>query len=94
MVTDGTGREVDSTLQASSIAVTAIRDLTSPAPRIEVAQALGKGRKHHEVVRMLTEVGVDAVTAITTTRTQVDLSGKADRVQLPAWAPGRGSHRR
>lgn len=53
----------------------------APRPRLTVWQALGKGRKHDEVVRVLTELGVDRVVAVTTTRTQVDLSHKADRVR-------------
>jgi 16S rRNA (uracil1498-N3)-methyltransferase len=52
-----------------------------PTPRVRVLQALGKGRKHDDVVRVLTELGVDAVTAVTTERTVVDLDGKADRVR-------------
>ena len=53
----------------------------APTPRVHVWQALGKGRKHDEVVRVLTELGVDAVTAVTSERTVVDLDGKADRVR-------------
>ena len=56
-------------------------EVPAPAPRVHVWQALGKGRKHDEVVRVLTELGVDAVTAVTSERTVVDLAGKADRVR-------------
>ena len=52
-----------------------------PIPAVHVWQALGKGRKHDEVVRVLTELGVDEITAVTSDRTVVDLEGKADRVQ-------------
>lgn len=81
VATDGTGREVDATLAGHALHVGAVRDVPAPHPRLEIAQALGKGRKHDEVVRMLTELGIDWVTATTTARTQVDLSGKADRVR-------------
>lgn len=56
VATDGSGREVEATLQTGSIVVSAVRDVARPSPRIEVAQAVGKGRKHDDVVRMLTEV--------------------------------------
>lgn len=81
VATDGSGREVDAVLRDPVLEVSAVRDVPAPSPRIQVVQALGKGRKHDEVVRMLTELGVDVVTAVTTARTQVDLSGKADRVR-------------
>ncbi len=81
VATDGSGREVDARLAGPTLQVDALRDVAAPTPRIEVAQALGKGRKHDEVVRMLTELGVDRVTAVTTARTQVDLSGKAARIR-------------
>lgn len=80
-VADGSGVEVRGTLHGQTVTVGARRVVDVPAPRIEVAQALGKGRKHDDVVRMLTEVGVDRITAITTRRTTVDLTGKAGRVR-------------
>lgn len=52
-----------------------------PTPMVTVWQALGKGRKHDEVVRVLTELGVDRIVAVATDRTVVDLEGKADRVR-------------
>ncbi len=53
----------------------------APAPRVTVWQALGKGRKHDEVVRVLTELGVDEIVAVTSDRTVVDLGAKADKVR-------------
>lgn len=52
-----------------------------PVPSVHVWQGLGKGRKHDEVVRVLTELGVDEITAVTSERTIVDLGGKADRAR-------------
>lgn len=53
----------------------------APSPRVTVWQALGKGRKHDEVVRVLTELGVDQIVAVTSDRTVVDLGAKADKVR-------------
>lgn len=53
----------------------------APTPRVTVWQALGKGRKHDEVVRVLTELGVDEIVATTSDRTVVDLGAKADKVR-------------
>ncbi len=55
--------------------------VAAPGPRVTVWQALGKGRKHDEVVRVLTELGVDEVVAVTSDRTVVDLGAKADKVR-------------
>lgn len=55
--------------------------VAAPTPRVTVWQALGKGRKHDEVVRVLTELGVDEVVAVTSDRTVVDLGDKADKVR-------------
>lgn len=55
--------------------------MPAPTPRVTVWQALGKGRKHDEVVRVLTELGVDEVVAVTSDRTVVDLGAKADKVR-------------
>lgn len=78
---DGRGREVAATLSGRTLVVQDVRDLPAPVPTIEVLQGLGRQRKHDDVVRMLTEAGADAITAVTTSRTQVDLAGKADRVR-------------
>ena len=61
--------------------VAAPEHVDAPRPRVHVWQGLGKGRKQDEVVRVLTELGVDAITAVTSGRTVVDLEGKAARVR-------------
>lgn len=71
------GRVVDGTIELTEDPF----EVPAPTPRIHVWQALGKGRKHDEVVRVLTELGVDAVTAVTSDRTVVDLAGKAERAR-------------
>ncbi len=79
---DGAGVVVPARLREGTIELTAAPvETPAPAPRVHVWQALGKGRKHDEVVRVLTELGVDAVTAVASERTVVDLGGKQDKVR-------------
>ena len=79
---DGAGVVVPARLRDGGLELTAAPvEVLAPAPRVHVWQALGKGRKHDEVVRVLTELGVDAVTAVVSERTVVDLGGKQDRVR-------------
>lgn len=79
---DGEGEVVPARLRDGALELMASpRRAAAPAPRIHVWQALGKARKHDEVVRVLTELGVDAVTAVVSERTVVDLGGKEDRVR-------------
>lgn len=79
---DGAGMVVHG--QVGGGAMRLAEDPTSvptPRPRVSVWQALGKGRKHDEVVRVLTELGVDEIVAVTSGRTVVDLGTKADKVR-------------
>ncbi len=83
VVADGSGHRVEARLDGE-VAVTtapAVED-ASPRPRLVVWQALGKGRKHDEVVRVLTELGVDEVVALTSERTVTDLRAeRADKAR-------------
>ena len=79
---DGAGTVVEGEVRGGGLALSsAPATVAAPAPRLVVWQALGKGRKHDEVVRVLTELGVDEVVAVTSERTVVQLDGKADRVR-------------
>lgn len=51
-----------------------------PRPRIHVLQGLAKGRKVDDVIRTLTELGVDAITPVAADRSVVKLTGdKVDK---------------
>lgn len=82
VVADGAGMQVSAALDGSDLRL--VDDpvqVPAPRPRVTVWQALGKGRKHDEVVRVLTELGVDRIVAVTSRRTQVDLTGKVDKAR-------------
>ena len=69
---------VDAALQLTADAVEVVR----PRPLVAVAQALGKGRKVDEVVRVVTELGVDEITVVAAARSISRLDGpKADRAR-------------
>lgn len=75
---DGAGTVVDARFVGRRLEVGSQATFVErPRPAITVWQALGKGRKHDDVVRMLTELGVDRIVATTSHRTVVDLTGKA-----------------
>lgn len=81
VVVDGAGTVVDGVLDGRSVQVRDVHRVPARSPRLRVVQALGKRSKHDHVVRMLTELGVDHVTAVSTRRCQVDLASKVDRVR-------------
>lgn len=81
VVVDGAGTVVDGVLDGRSVQVRDVHRVAAGSPRLRIAQAMGRRSKHDEVVRMLTEVGVDHVTAVSTRRCQVELGSKVDRVR-------------
>lgn len=79
---DGAGVVVPGRFLGDAVELTgAPTRVERPVPRVHVWQALGKGRKHDEVVRVLTELGVDAITAVTSDRTVVDLGDRAGKAR-------------
>jgi len=81
-VADGAGEHAGGHLAGHAIVLDApVRHAPVPSPAVTVWQAVGKGRKHDEVVRVLTELGVDRIIAVTTDRTVPDLSAKAAQVR-------------
>jgi 16S rRNA (uracil1498-N3)-methyltransferase len=70
-VSDGAGHRADAVLTATGARLTSEVDAeVAPPPAIHVLQGLPRGRKHDDVVRMLTELGVDRITAVVAERTQ------------------------
>ncbi|MFA9432788.1 16S rRNA (uracil(1498)-N(3))-methyltransferase [Egicoccus sp. AB-alg2] len=78
---DGAGSHAPAVLTASGarLAETAVTQPT-PAPRLVVAQALAKGRKFDDVVRLGTELGADGFLPVVAARSVVRIDGKTDRV--------------
>lgn len=70
-VSDGAGHRADAVLTATGARMTSEVDAeVAHLPAIHVLQGLPRGRKHDDVVRMLTELGVDRITAVVAERTQ------------------------
>ena len=77
-VTDGQGWSAPGELTDGGVRLTGEARLTpEPTPRLVLAQGLPKGRKLDEVLRQVTELGVDEVRVLTTARSVPRL--EADR---------------
>jgi 16S rRNA (uracil1498-N3)-methyltransferase len=93
VVADGRGREADAVLGETHVVVTADPVTRPPSrPRLVLAQALPKGRKLDDVVRVATELGVDRIVPVTAARSVVSLRGeRADRAVERWRAVGRAA---
>jgi 16S rRNA (uracil1498-N3)-methyltransferase len=81
-VADGAGAEATGRLAGEHVLLTVTpRVAPEPHPAVEVLQGFGKGRKHDDVVRVLTELGVDRVTAVVGDRSVRDPGAKVDRLK-------------
>lgn len=81
VLTDGHGGLAHGRLTATGVKVDDVVSVPLSTPRLRVVQGVAKRSRHDEVVRMLTELGVQWITAATTTRSQVDLGRKVERVR-------------
>lgn len=76
-IADGTGFGASARLADGALEVSGEVRFTPPArPTLLVAQALPKGRRFDEVLRQLTELGVDEVLPLHTTRGVTRLAGE------------------
>lgn len=82
-VTDGLGRVAAAKVTKHGLSLTDDVYVVRPRePGLTVLQALAKGRKHDEVVRVLTELGVERIVALSAENSISVLRGdKADRVR-------------
>jgi 16S rRNA (uracil1498-N3)-methyltransferase len=81
-VADGAGAHAGGHLDGATVVLEGpVRHTSPPTPTVTAWQAIGKGRKHDEVVRTLTELGVDRVIAVRSDRTVPDLSSKAPQIR-------------
>lgn len=81
VVSDGAGRWAPAILRPDGVEIADEVHLDPPAAvPIEVVHGLPKGRKLDEVVRVLTELGIDRVAGVHADRSPVELRGaKADK---------------
>ena len=80
---DGNGRVAAAVLDGDGLVLTDDVYVELPRePGLTVLQALGKGRKHDEVVRVLTECGVERIVAVSAEQSVTVLrDDKVDRVR-------------
>lgn len=92
-VADGRGRQAVGVLDAGVVVLTAAPVATPrPRPELVLAQALPKGRKLDEVVRLATELGVDRVVPVVAARSVVTLTGQRAERAAERWrAVGRAA---
>lgn len=62
-----------------------LRQVPAPRPTVHVLQGLAKGRKVDEVIRTLTELGVDRVTPIAAARSVTRLDGAKQTKAVARW---------
>lgn len=73
-VTDGRGAKAVAMLRAGGLELTTVPEHhDAPAPTVTVVQALPKGRKLDDIVRVLTELGVDRVELVEAQRSLVKI---------------------
>ncbi len=87
VVADGRGGHAPAVLVAPDrVRLTAeVSHQPRARPRLHLVQALAKGRKLDEVVRVATELGVDAITPIATQRSSVRLEGERSERARDRW---------
>jgi 16S rRNA (uracil1498-N3)-methyltransferase len=85
-VTDGCGAVAPAVVRADGVVELTAGASVEPAPRprIEVFQALPRGRKLDEVLRTCTELGADRLAPVTAARSVVEL-GEREAKRLARW---------
>lgn len=86
VLTDGAGTTGVATLVADGARLAGEPAVTpAPRPTLHVLQGLAKGRKVDEVVRVLTELGVDTITPVAGERSVKELAGPKREKTLARW---------
>lgn len=86
VLTDGVGTTVPAQLVEDGARCLADPTTTPvPVPSLHVLQGLAKGRKVDEVVRILTELGVDGITPVAAERSIKELEGAKRDKALARW---------
>jgi 16S rRNA (uracil1498-N3)-methyltransferase len=86
VVADGHGSQASGTLDEGRVLLTRDpRHDPPPEPVLTVAQGLAKGRKVDEVVRQVTELGVDRIVPVAADRSVVQLTGDRAARAVARW---------
>jgi 16S rRNA (uracil1498-N3)-methyltransferase len=85
-ITDGAGRMAEAVLEAEGARLrSAVTRIAAPAPRLVLAQALSKGRRAEDAVRVACELGVDLLVPVVAERTQGRLDARASETLVTRW---------
>ena len=85
-VTDGGGAVADAELQGERIVLlAAVREVPAPSPRLVLAQALSKGRRAEDAVRVACELGVERIVPVVAERTQGRPDARAAAALVERW---------
>jgi 16S rRNA (uracil1498-N3)-methyltransferase len=86
-VCDGVGGHADAVLgEGDEVVLASDAEVTpAPSPRLEVVQALPKGRKMDDVVRVCVELGVDALIPVAAARSVPRLEGSRADKAVARW---------
>lgn len=86
VLSDGAGATVPAELTADGArCLRAPEHIPAPTPALHVLQGIAKGRKVDEVVRTLTELGVDAITPVEAERSVKELAGPKRDKAVARW---------
>lgn len=86
VVSDGRGRELAVRLTADGLqSAGEVVHRPAPTPRIHLLQGLAKARKVDEVIRAVTELGVNAVSVVAAERSVVQLRGPKEVKVRDRW---------
>ncbi|MEX1177261.1 MAG: RsmE family RNA methyltransferase [Nitriliruptor sp.] len=86
VASDGAGSEASGHLVEDGVVLdAAVVTAAPPAPALTVAQALPKGRKLDEVVRQITELGVDRIVPVAAVRSVAALDGERAVKAVERW---------
>ena len=85
-LTDGRGVRADGTLDGDgALLAAAVTVAPLPRPRIVLAQALSKGRRAEDAVRVACELGVDRIVPVVAARTQGRPDARAAQTLVERW---------
>lgn len=85
-LTDGAGHVTDAVLAGDGArCVGAVRTVPRPVPRLTLLQALSKGRRAEDAVRVACELGVDRIVPVVAARTQGRTDARGADALVARW---------
>jgi 16S rRNA (uracil1498-N3)-methyltransferase len=86
-LTDGDGSLARGEVRGEAVVIAGeVRDVSAPRPRLVLAQALSKGRRAEDAVRVACELGVDRIVPVVAERTQGRPDGEAAAALVERWS--------